>query len=541
MDGPPTQEATHQLEELMQAVDDLRRRVQALENRAVADPSIATPLLGGAPHPAEVPADLSTGLLAGLGRLLLGVAGAYLLRAVTEAALLPQLAGTLVGLLYASVWLVSSVRISSHNRLIVVLQGLTASLIAGPLLWESTVRFHTLSPAGAAAALSLFVALGQLVAWRRDLSLIAGVTALAGSTTAIVLIVATLDPVPFAVALASAAALVEYGACRDRALAWRWIIALAADFCAFLLMYVATRPQGLPEGYAPVPPLAVIAIPVALVAIYLASTGTRTLIRRLPIAWFEIGQVVTIVALAIVAVLRVTHGTLAIGWASLAAGAACYLVSFTNLARRPAIGRNFHAYATFGLLLIGLGAALLLHDGIQAALWTALGLAATWLGWQRQGNTLRLHGAAYLVAASSLSAPLGALAAAIGYAVTLRRRKDQEWRTQLAPAILAALLCWTIISLTSGVFPPTFAGAGRTALIASIALALAWCGRRWNLAELVWVLYPWMAFGAVKLITEDFRQGRSETLFLSLFLYGGTLIVLPRLLRRAKPPQSDLS
>ncbi|HYL78559.1 MAG TPA: hypothetical protein VEU96_30490 [Bryobacteraceae bacterium] len=541
MDGPPTQEVTHQLEELMQAVDDLRRRVQALENRAIAEPSTATPLLGSGPHAAEVPADLSTGVLAGLGRLLLGIAGAYLLRAVTEAALLPQLAGTLIGLLYACAWLLSSVRIASHNRIVIVLQGLTASLIAGPLLWESTVRFHTLSPAGAAAALALFVALGQLVAWRRDLSLIAGVTALAGSASAIALIVATLDPVPFAIALSLAAALVEYGACRDRALGLRWIIALAADFCAFLLMYLVARPHGLPEGYAPIPSIAVTAIPVALVAIYFASTVTRTLIRRLPIAWFEVGQVVAVVALAIAAVMRVTHGIMAVGLASLVAGAACYLVSFTSLARRPAIGRNFHSYATFGLILTAVGGALVFLDGIQAALWTTLGLAATWLGWRRQGYTLRLHGAAYLVATSLLSAPLGALAAAAGYAITLQRRQNQEWRARVAPAILAALLCWSIIRLTSGMFNRTYAGAGRTALIVAAALALAWCGRRWNLAELVWVLYPWMAFGAVKLVTEDFLQGRSETLFLSLFLYGGTLIVLPRVLRRAKPPRSDLS
>jgi hypothetical protein len=545
MDGPPAQEATHQLEELMQAVDDLRRRVQALEQRAIAEPSVAAPLLGSLSPAAEVPSDLSTGLLAGLGRLLLGIAGAYLLRAVTEAGILPQLAGTLAGLLYACAWLVSSVRIASHNRVIIALQGLTASLIAGPLLWEAAVRFHTLSPAGAAAALALFVALGQLVSWRRDLSLIAGITALAGSAAAVALIVATLDPVPFAVALAIAAAFVEYGACLDRALGLRWIIALAADFCAFLLIYVATRPQGLPEGYSPVPPIAVITIPVALVAIYVASTVTRTLIRRLPIAWFEICQVAAIVALAIVGVLRVTHGAgagvIAIGSACLAAGAVCYLVAFTNLTRRPAIGRNFHAYVTFGLLLIAVASLLLLHNGIQAASWMALGLAAIWLGEHRHGNTLKLHGAAYLVATSFLSAPLGGLAAAVGYAVTLRRGRDQEWRTRLAPAILAALLCWSIITLASALFNPTFANVGRMALIAAVALTLAWCGRRWNLAELVWVLYPWMTFGAVKLLIEDFRQGRSETLFLSLLLYGGTLIALPRVLRRAKPARSDLS
>jgi hypothetical protein len=64
-------------------------------------------------------------------------------------------------------------------------------------------------------------------------------------------------------------------------------------------------------------------------------------------------------------------------------------------------------------------------------------------------------------------------------------------------------------------------------------VALAWFGRRWNLSELIWVLVPWMIFGAVKLVADDFRQGRSVTLFLSLLVYGATLIALPRLLRRA--------
>lgn len=95
MNRPPTEIETRQLEELMHAVDDLRRRVAALECQSLPAPAIA-------PSPREFdgpPADLSTGVLGALGRLLLGIAGAYLLRAITEAALLPQLAGTLAGLL----------------------------------------------------------------------------------------------------------------------------------------------------------------------------------------------------------------------------------------------------------------------------------------------------------------------------------------------------------------------------------------------------------------------------------------------------------
>ena len=49
-----------------------------------------------------------------------------------------------------------------------------------------------------------------------------------------------------------------------------------------------------------------------------------------------------------------------------------------------------------------------------------------------------------------------------------------------------------------------------------MAIVLAWLGSRWRLKELVWLLYPWMAFGAIKLILEDFGQGQPATLFVSL-------------------------
>src|SRR5579864_664472 len=244
MDGPPVQEGIQQLEQLIQAIDDLRRRVAALEQcSAVAVPEADLPPSPQVEHTA-LP-DLSSGLLAPVGRFLLGIAGAYLLRAITEAGILPGLTGTVVGLLYAAGWLVASTRTAASSR--VALQGLTASAIAAPLLWESTERFHVMTPVGAAAALAFFIVLGQIVAWKHDHNAIAAITALAGAATAMALIAATLDPVPFAIALLISAAVVEYGAIRNHALAWRWIIALAADFSAFLLVYLATRSHGVPE------------------------------------------------------------------------------------------------------------------------------------------------------------------------------------------------------------------------------------------------------------------------------------------------------
>lgn len=202
MNRPPTEIETRQLEELMHAVDDLRRRVAALECQSLAAPAIA-------PSPREFdgpPADLSTGVLGALGRLLLGIVGAYLLRAITEAALLPQLAGTLAGLLcqrVASVRGQYSYRESSDRHLPRPRRRAHRSSIA--LGSHCSIQFALTRRRRRRDR----VVLGQVHAWRRDLSVIAGVASVAGAATGMVLIVATLNPVPFAIALLIAAAAIE--------------------------------------------------------------------------------------------------------------------------------------------------------------------------------------------------------------------------------------------------------------------------------------------------------------------------------------------
>jgi hypothetical protein len=563
MRGPPATEETHQIEALMQAVEELRRRIAALEQwSASVAPGVnlpPQPALAALPT-AELP-DVSPGILSALGRLLLGIAGAYLLRAITESELVPQLAGTILGLLYAAGWLVSTVRISTGNRLSVAMHGVTAACIVAPLLWEATVRFHTVSTVASASALALFVILGQAFAWQHDHSALAGVTAFAGAATALALIIATLDPVPFTIALIVAAAVVEFGAWCDRALGWRWIVALACDICVFLLLYLVSRPQGLPEGYAPVPIAAVGALSIALVAIYVASVALRTLSRKTSITWFELLQVATCAALAIGGGLRISHGAggaaILIGIACLGFGAACYLVAFGRLAR--AKPRNFHAYATFALLLMLAGG--VLATAAAVPLWIALALVAAWLGASRRGNTLPLHSATYLLSAAAAAGlltysehglPLNseslscAAAAAIGYGLILGMRKDRalDWPDRVPGALMAALLCWSLVGLAAGFLQrahldPPVASTLSTALIVSVAVALAWIGTRKGVRELIWLLFPWMIFGGMKLAAEDFQQGSPATLFLSLLVYGGTLIALPRLFRRSPRDGAD--
>ena len=547
MHGPPAAEDTHQIEALIEALEELRRRVAALEqwSATVAVEAAATPQSAPVSVTAPGLVEVSPGILAALGRLLLGIAGAYLLRAITEAGVVPQFAGTVFGLLYAAGWLISTLRIPAGDRLSVVIHGITAACIVAPLLFEATVRVHTCPATASASVLALFMILGQVCAWHRDHPTLAGVSAFAGAATSIALMIATLDPVPFAVALAAAAVAVEFGAWRDRALGSRWITALACDSSALLLLYLVTRPQGLPEGYAPVPTPIVGAILVALVAIYAANISVRTLARETRITWLELLQMAAIGALALGGGQRISQGYHAIllGIVCLIFGAACYAATFSGLVA----GRNFHAYATFAILLMLAGGVVMPSSGEWLWLIVALALSAL------PGTTLSMHAAAYLFATAASSGllvnPIAAsgspairelAAAAVSYALVLRARphKTPEPAARVAAAAIAALICWSLMAFATELmlqarFAPSPASTLRTVLIAVVAVALAWLGSRNDLRELIWVLFPWMIFGAIKLATEEFEQGRPVNLALSLLIYGGTLIALPRLLRRS--------
>jgi len=69
----------------------------------------------------------------------------------------------------------------------------------------------------------------------------------------------------------------------------------------------------------------------------------------------------------------------------------------------------------------------------------------------------------------------------------------------------------------------------RTTVVAVAALLLAWAGSRWDNLELSRLIYPAMALGAYRLLTDDLHQDRKAALFLSLLVYGSALIALPRL------------
>ena len=567
------------LDELRQQVRDLTNRISRLEDSlAASERSIpsreAVPL---APPPdigilSQVPD--ATSALPVLGGAFLGLAGAYLLRAIAEYRVLPPRAGFTLGTLYAVAWLLWAARVPVERRLATTLYSLTSVLILSPLLWEATVRFHMITTGEASTILVAFTLIGLAVSWRRDLLVVATISTLAGLGTAGALLIATHDALPFTLVFLAIAAAVEACACLNHWLGERWLAAAAANLSVLLATWLITNPNGLPDVYAPISPRAVLAAQMALLAIYLSSVMVRTLLRGLAITTFETVQCVLAFVIGLGGAVRLsaggTHVTSAIGVFALACGAACYTISFIMLERHGSQGRNFYTYSTFGILLVLVGCRMLLNDGSAGIVWSALAVACIGAGGRWARLTLEIHGGVYLVLALALSGALrqsagfllgtdfwldsahmalwiGVAVAAASYLLAARSAPaiGDGWNFHALRLALAAVLVWEVLGLSAGGLTSIYHGlvgitAGdpycatiRTGAVTGAAMLLAFAGSRSNLSHLAQLVYPLMLLGAYRLVAVDMHQDRKVALFLSLLFYGAALMAIPRL-RRAR-------
>ena len=103
------------------------------------------------------------------------------------------------------------------------------------------------------------------------------------------------------------------------------------------------------------------------------------------------------------------------------------------------------------------------------------------------------------------------------------------------PSLLGRPLLARLLPAHEGIPDPAALATLRSTVLAVTALVLAAAGRRAGREELVWLVYPVLALGGLKLLAQDVPQGRPATLVLSFAAYGAALILAPRLLRRPSP------
>jgi hypothetical protein len=350
----------------------------------------------------------------------------------------------------------------------------------------------------------------------------------------------------------------------------RWPVALVADLCV-LAFAVRASTRSWPD-----PPLVVIAVQLLLLTGYLASIAIRTLIRGREVIPFEVVQ--TLAALAVgfggaVYVASVTGaGERVLAVINLIAGIGCYGVAFAFIARRQGLRQNFYFYTSLAFVLVLVSTTLLLQPAAAATTFAGLGILAAWLAWRVGHIALNLHAAGYVVAAASESGLLSAAAYAllapaseawpafppvalvvlsatfICWLIPMSRRAESWGAFSRLPRVIVTLALawsfggWIVALLTpplSGV-PAAGADAGvvatiRTTIVAFSALALARFGSMDRFRESALLMYPVLVAGALKLIAEDFPLSQPATLFVALAVYGGALILAPRLGRRQAP------
>lgn len=539
------------------------------EPQALAEPvpvPAAEPPASLAPTPAAAPEEEEEAggesLVALAGTLLVALAGAYLIRALTDGGTLSAAAGVALGLLYALAFLPLAARAAASDRpLAADTHGVTAALVAYPLLWETTVRFKVLPPQLALLLVVGVMGLALALAARRGLGPVAWLHTLCALASSLGLLVATLELTSVAAALLAQAALVELLVRRPGWFTLRWLAAGALDLGVLVLVVVMARAEGPPEGYPALSSAVAVVLALALPALYVLRVAGGTLRSRRSVTLFETLQLAAGVALGFEGAARILAAregsTFGLGLAALALGLVGYAVAFTFVERLQGRGANFYVYSTAGGLFLLIGSLHVLGPAARAVAWAVLAVTAAVLARRFERTTLGYHALAYLAAAGlgsglwslaggglfGLAAvPVPALAlvawaAALAVYVVLAR-DGQRAGWPLVPRALAALCACAplpgavgaLVGAT-GVTAVTVMAA-RTAALAVLIVALAALGhRRGPRPELGGLAYLALAVGGLKLLSQDLPAGHAGELFASFLLFGGALVLASRLLR----------
>jgi hypothetical protein len=504
--------------------------------------------------------DIQNGVIPSLGKAVLGIAGAYLLRAIAESGSIPKLPVLIIAILYAAFWMLWSTRAAS--RFARVTYAVNSAVILSPLLWESTVRFQVLPPAFTAAVLAAYVIFAIALAWRRNLQFVPWVATTASVLTALALIIATHELVALTTALLAISLAIEAAVCLGRKLTVRALPALAADFAIWLVVSILAS-ETIPEGYRAATPSTISLLCFLLLMIYGASVGVRSFALLQKLTVFEIAQSALAFALGSFGAMRATenHVTGALGGFFLFLAIICYWGALSKFLDLPQT-RNRRVSAAWAAALTVAGSFLLLPLKLEIAFLCLASVAAAFVYTRTRKTSLGLHASFYLALAAGVSplalyassafagkvpgapdsrALMVAIAAALCYGIGSRVAETISKRRLLwalpgaiAGFTAAALIIAAIVHAPRLELAASTLSVVRTIVNCALALAFGFFGSRSRRIELRWLAYAAVAFGTLKLLFEDLRFGNAASLVVSLLFYGLVLILLPRLTRHAE-------
>lgn len=550
-------------------LEDLAARLEALENRVQALES-ARPTAGPVPLAARAsetpvsswpePLPQFTSVFPVLGSALLGIAGAYLLRAISGASLLPRTIVALIAALYAGAWLLAAARFAARRKVAGVLYAAVSILILAPMLAEMTIRFEAMQGTTACVILALYVAAAAALGLGRGGKPVFSVAFAGSAIAAVALSIGTHAMLPFTFLLLAMLAFCELQTRKLAGNGLRPVVALAADIGVWTLLLIYRLPPTGRADYPAVPAAMVLAAALLLFGLELASVARQAMVRGEPISLLSIGQAMISFAIAAAALVWLVpgHATTVLGSLCLALSASCYAAAYGAI-RRAENRRNFNVLNIWAAGLL-LGAAFLLVPGSVAS--AALGsaaVAAIAAARRIHSKALAFHGlvlllvaaagsgllvwAAQVLAGSYPAAP-GAAVLVVGLAAVLayaagEEEKGEEWLNQAMHLVLALLAAFaTAAILVLGLFDAArllfrpeahHLALIRTLGLCILAAGLAFAGARLRRPAMTRIAYAVIAFVTAKLVFEDLRLGHMEFIAGSIFALAVTLIAAPRL------------
>jgi len=469
------------VERLSEGLKELQQRVSALER-----PGFSVGEFLMAPSAQAVAEVESTSYVPVLGTAVLGIAGAYLLRAVAESRTLPFPVAVALTILYAACWLLAAVRQPLSRDFATITFAATGMLIVTPMLWETSARFHAIPPTVTAAVLAAFTIAGLGLSAMKNRAAVAWIVSVPAMVLALALMPVTSHLAPFIGALLAIAVVVERRSVSGSWPGLRWAAAIAADIALLDLIYVTARPEGRPVDFAPISGSLVSGLGIALLLIYGGSAVIRVFLLRRDATTLDLWQPLVTLwfllpFLAMVVVL----------------GAAAWIA--TRIAART--GRRILAIHAAGYLIAAGLLVGLLPFTVRALAGPALDAQPPLAMWIVAASAL----ACYLVDRGGVALAVTALAV-----------------FSLAAAGIAAL------SESASIL-----AASRTILICASAMALAYSAKRWDRIEFLWTARTAVAVAVLKILADDFRHASPAAIAVSLLCLGVVLIFLPRWSRPA--------
>jgi len=573
----PAPDTEQQIARLERRVEDLASRLAAVESgMPVLDAGATLPAVDSTTGRAS--SEVWSSVPALLGRTLVVLGGAFLVRSLTESKILTPAFGVSIGVAYAFVWLLLADRAARRGQTLGgAFHALASALIVYPLLFEAATRLELLAPGTAALLLVAANAFGLAVAWRRDFRSLAWIQQVATLGVAVPLLFRTRSPLAFGLALLALAAsslVLAYGR------GWRgqrWLVAIGLDLVFALLLGLRLVGREPPTW---LPGALVAGLAIAFTTLYLAAFVLRLLFQGRQVTTFATIQTAAVLLLGFEGAL-LTGDTTFRRWLAVVALVSGGLLHGVLARRSEARWGHGQALAYFSSVATFLAAEAVrvLLPNWAAAIWLAAAIVLGLLALGGERPVLQIHSALLAAAAclqsGVLSAALAALVAAAsgtwrpvpfaaGVLIALAAavvvvlylgapRRDSSWLDTLARvlALGAALIAGggllvRSLAATLATAPGPAADAGRlaalrTAVFAVAALALAFAARRSQRHELARLAAALLILGGVKLVLEDLRLAGAGPLVVSLVCYGAALIGVPALSRRSSTAASPIA